>query len=49
MKPPRYLAAGDLVRCEIEGLGAIENNCVGPLVERPEPHSRDSISMGARS
>ena len=24
-KPPRFLKAGDVVRCEIEGLGAIEN------------------------
>ena len=30
MKPPRYLGPGDVVRCEIEGLGAIENRCVGP-------------------
>ena len=30
MKPPRFLAPGDVVRCEIEGLGAIENVCVGP-------------------
>ena len=25
MNPPRYLAAGDVVRCEVEGLGAIEH------------------------
>lgn len=30
MEPPRYLVPGDVVRCEIEGLGAIENACVGP-------------------
>ncbi|MCY1520366.1 hypothetical protein D9M68_551410 [compost metagenome] len=28
MQPPRYLAAGDVVRVEIEGLGAIENTFV---------------------
>jgi ureidoglycolate lyase len=28
MKPPRFLKAGDRVRVEIEGLGAIENPCV---------------------
>ena len=28
MKPPRYLKAGDVVRVEIEGLGAIENKFV---------------------
>ena len=27
MKPMRFLKAGDLVRVEIEGLGAIENPC----------------------
>jgi acylpyruvate hydrolase len=25
MDPPRYLAAGDVVRCEVEGLGVIEH------------------------
>lgn len=25
LKPPRFLAPGDIVRCEIEGIGAIEN------------------------
>ncbi|MGE8687937.1 MAG: fumarylacetoacetate hydrolase family protein [Achromobacter sp.] len=29
MQPPRYLGAGDVVRVEIEGLGAIENTFVG--------------------
>lgn len=28
MQPPRYLAAGDVVRVEIDGLGAIENTFV---------------------
>jgi 2-keto-4-pentenoate hydratase/2-oxohepta-3-ene-1,7-dioic acid hydratase in catechol pathway len=28
MDPPQFLKAGDVVRCEIEGLGAIENNFV---------------------
>ncbi|MEO8753651.1 MAG: fumarylacetoacetate hydrolase family protein [Casimicrobiaceae bacterium] len=27
-KPPLYLKPGDLVRCEIQGLGAIENRCL---------------------
>ena len=26
--PPRFLAAGDLVECEIEGIGALRNRCV---------------------
>jgi 2-keto-4-pentenoate hydratase/2-oxohepta-3-ene-1,7-dioic acid hydratase in catechol pathway len=26
--PPRYLADGDVMRCEIEGIGAIENPVV---------------------
>lgn len=30
MDPPRYLVPGDVVRAEIEGLGAIENPVVGP-------------------
>ncbi len=28
MKPPRWLAHGDVVRIEIDGLGALENRCV---------------------
>ena len=28
MKPPRFLAAGDVVRVEIDGIGAIENQFV---------------------
>jgi 2-keto-4-pentenoate hydratase/2-oxohepta-3-ene-1,7-dioic acid hydratase in catechol pathway len=28
MTPPTYLAPGDIVRVEIEGLGALENRCV---------------------
>jgi 2-keto-4-pentenoate hydratase/2-oxohepta-3-ene-1,7-dioic acid hydratase in catechol pathway len=28
MKPPRYLKAGDVVRIEIDGLGAIENKFI---------------------
>lgn len=29
MQPPQFLKAGDVVRCEIEGLGAIENRVAG--------------------
>ncbi|CAB3683130.1 hypothetical protein LMG26685_04386 [Achromobacter mucicolens] len=32
MTPPRYLAAGDVVRVEVEGLGSIENEFVGAPV-----------------
>ncbi len=28
-KPPRFLKSGDIVRCEIEGIGAIENKVAG--------------------
>ena len=30
MQPPRFLRPGDVVRCEIEGLGAIENKVAAP-------------------
>jgi 2-keto-4-pentenoate hydratase/2-oxohepta-3-ene-1,7-dioic acid hydratase in catechol pathway len=30
MSPPHYLVLGDVVRCEIDGLGAIENRIVQP-------------------
>jgi 2-keto-4-pentenoate hydratase/2-oxohepta-3-ene-1,7-dioic acid hydratase in catechol pathway len=29
MNPPRFLKAGDVVRCEIDGIGAIENRVAG--------------------
>ncbi|MFZ5749426.1 MAG: fumarylacetoacetate hydrolase family protein [Pseudomonadota bacterium] len=29
MQPPRFLNAGDVVRCEIDGIGAIENRVAG--------------------
>ena len=32
MDPPRFLQPGDVVRCEVEGLGAIENTVVRPQV-----------------
>ena len=32
MKPPRLLRAGDVVRIEIEGIGALEN----PVIDEPE-------------
>ncbi len=30
-RPPRYLEAGDLMRCEIEGIGVLENRIVDEL------------------
>jgi 2-keto-4-pentenoate hydratase/2-oxohepta-3-ene-1,7-dioic acid hydratase in catechol pathway len=30
MKPPQFLQPGDVVRCEIDGIGAIENRVVTP-------------------
>lgn len=32
MDPPRFLQPGDVVRCEVEGLGSIENRIVGPEI-----------------
>jgi 2-keto-4-pentenoate hydratase/2-oxohepta-3-ene-1,7-dioic acid hydratase in catechol pathway len=33
MQPPRFLSVGDVVRCEIDGLGAIENKVAQVTVE----------------
>jgi 2-keto-4-pentenoate hydratase/2-oxohepta-3-ene-1,7-dioic acid hydratase in catechol pathway len=30
MKPQRFLQPGDVVRCEVDGLGAIENKVIKP-------------------
>jgi 2-keto-4-pentenoate hydratase/2-oxohepta-3-ene-1,7-dioic acid hydratase in catechol pathway len=38
MKPPKLLVAGDVVRIEIEGIGAIEN----PVVAEPD----DTATLG---
>ena len=34
MKPPQYLKPGDVVRCEVEGVGAIENRVVDESTSR---------------
>lgn len=34
--PPRYLVGGDVMRCEIEGIGAIENHVVDELPRIPD-------------
>jgi len=39
--PPRYLVAGDLMRCEIEGIGVLENRIVDEL-PRTEDHATAS-------
>ena len=39
--PPRYLVAGDLMRCEIEGIGVLENRIVDEL-PRTEDHAAAS-------
>ena len=41
-RPPRYLAGGDVMRCEIEGIGAIEN----PLVDEEPRHSDHATAAG---
>jgi 2-keto-4-pentenoate hydratase/2-oxohepta-3-ene-1,7-dioic acid hydratase in catechol pathway len=37
--PPRYLADGDLMRCEIEGIGTLENPVVDARPRIPD-HER---------
>ena len=48
MEPPRFLRPGDVVRCEIDGLGAIENQVVADppesLGSRRPPHGLASSS-----
>jgi 2-keto-4-pentenoate hydratase/2-oxohepta-3-ene-1,7-dioic acid hydratase in catechol pathway len=40
-QPPRYLADGDLMRCEIEGIGVLEN----PIVdESPRTDDHDAVA-----
>jgi 2-keto-4-pentenoate hydratase/2-oxohepta-3-ene-1,7-dioic acid hydratase in catechol pathway len=35
-KPPRYLMAGDVMRCEIEGIGVLENQIVDEEPRAPD-------------
>ena len=43
-EPPRYLRGGDLMRCEIEGIGVLEN----PVVDE-EPRSEDHVAAAGVS
>jgi 2-keto-4-pentenoate hydratase/2-oxohepta-3-ene-1,7-dioic acid hydratase in catechol pathway len=50
-EPPRYLGDGDLMRCEIEGLGAIENPVVDELpriADHAEAAGLGSLTAPAR-
>ena len=31
MQPPQFLKAGDVVRCEVESIGMIENRVIAPI------------------
>jgi acylpyruvate hydrolase len=44
MDPPRFLSAGDVVRCEVEGLGAIEH-----VITAAETMPCDELRPGDRS
>ena len=50
-RPPRYLADGDVMRCEIEGIGAIENPVVDDLpriADHAEASGIGSLAAPAR-
>jgi 2-keto-4-pentenoate hydratase/2-oxohepta-3-ene-1,7-dioic acid hydratase in catechol pathway len=50
-RPPRYLADGDVMRCEIEGIGAIENPVVDELpriADHAEASGIGSLAAPAR-
>jgi len=34
MDPPKFLHPGDVVRCEVDGIGAIENRVIAPSAPR---------------
>jgi 2-keto-4-pentenoate hydratase/2-oxohepta-3-ene-1,7-dioic acid hydratase in catechol pathway len=49
-RPPRYLAEGDVMRCEIEGIGAIENPVVDELPRIADHAEASGIgSLAARA
>jgi 2-keto-4-pentenoate hydratase/2-oxohepta-3-ene-1,7-dioic acid hydratase in catechol pathway len=50
-RPPRYLGDGDVMRCEIEGIGAIENPIVDEqprVADHEEAAGLDSLAAPAR-
>lgn len=54
LKPPRYLEPGDVIRCEIEGIGVLENEIVEApvaVVAEPEavaaPDDGDAVAASA--
>jgi 2-keto-4-pentenoate hydratase/2-oxohepta-3-ene-1,7-dioic acid hydratase in catechol pathway len=43
--PPRYVVGGDLMRCEIEGIGAIENRVVDATPRHPDHDEATGIAL----
>lgn len=49
MDPPQYLVPGDVVECEIDGLGRLVNHVVGPEAGGPPPVGSTGSQLSGRN
>jgi len=46
--PPRWLMPGDMVECEIDGIGTLTTPIVGPLAKSGLEHTCDNIALSCQ-
>ena len=46
--PPRWLVPGDVVECEIDGIGTLSSPIVGPLAKSGSEHARSNAALSIR-
>jgi NAD(P)-dependent dehydrogenase (short-subunit alcohol dehydrogenase family) len=46
--PPRWLMPGDMVECEIDGIGTLTTPIVGPLAKSGSEHTCDNIALSCQ-
>jgi 2-keto-4-pentenoate hydratase/2-oxohepta-3-ene-1,7-dioic acid hydratase in catechol pathway/NAD(P)-dependent dehydrogenase (short-subunit alcohol dehydrogenase family) len=46
--PPRWLVPGDVVECEIDGIGTLSSPIVGPLAKSGPEHARSNAALSVR-
>lgn len=47
-KPPRWLVPGDVVECEIDGIGTITSPIVGPIAKSGPEHANNNSELAVR-
>ena len=46
--PPRWLVPGDVVECEIDGIGTLSSPIVGPVAKSGPEHARSNAALSIR-